>query len=125
MSAALSALDELAGADGDALQPCFAVLNTRDLLRRRDAALRRDLPRPARPDGSPGATSGPAPPPAALLFVLGKSAIGLYLGNTRVASVYGAASSLVVMLVWVYYSSQILFLGAELTQVLGAARAAP
>jgi membrane protein len=59
---------------------------------------------------------------SALLFVLGKSAIGLYLGNTAVASVYGAASSVVVLLVWVYYSTQILFLGAELTEVIGSLR---
>jgi len=53
----------------------------------------------------------------ALLFVVGKAAIGLYLGNSSVASVYGAAGSLVVVLLWVYYSAQILFLGAEFTQV--------
>jgi len=53
----------------------------------------------------------------ALLFELGKSAIGLYLGNTGIVSVYGAAGSLVVLLLWVYYSSQIVFLGAEFTNV--------
>jgi membrane protein len=53
----------------------------------------------------------------ALLFTLGKSLIGLYLGKSSVASAYGAAGSLVVILLWVYYSSQILFLGAEFTQV--------
>jgi membrane protein len=57
-----------------------------------------------------------------LLFVVGKAAIGLYLGNSGVASVYGAASSLVVILVWVYYTSQILFLGAEFTQVFARRR---
>jgi membrane protein len=53
----------------------------------------------------------------ALLFSLGKLAIGLYLGKSSVASAYGAAGSLVVLLVWVYYSAQIVFFGAELTQV--------
>jgi len=53
----------------------------------------------------------------AALFMLGKFAIGLYLGHSAMASSYGLAGSLVVLLVWVYYSSQILFLGAEFTQV--------
>lgn len=53
----------------------------------------------------------------AVLFVVGKAAIGLYLGQSGVGSAYGAAGSLVVLLVWVYYSSLILFFGAELTQV--------
>jgi membrane protein len=51
------------------------------------------------------------------LFTLGKFGIGLYLGKSSVGSAYGAAGSLVLLLVWVYYSSQILFFGAELTQV--------
>ena len=53
----------------------------------------------------------------AVLFAVGKWAIGLYLGRAAVGSSYGAAGSLVVLLVWVYYSSIILFLGAEMTQV--------
>jgi len=53
----------------------------------------------------------------ALLFTVGKTLIGLYLGNSSVASVYGAAGSLVILLLWTYYSSQILFFGAELTEV--------
>jgi membrane protein len=53
----------------------------------------------------------------ALLFVLGKLAIGLYLGRSSVASSYGAAGSLVVLLVWIFYSSQLVFIGAEFTQV--------
>ena len=52
-----------------------------------------------------------------LLFAVGKTAIGLYLGRAGIASTYGAAGSLVVLLVWVYYSAQIFFLGAEFTQV--------
>jgi membrane protein len=53
----------------------------------------------------------------AALFTLGKFAIGLYLGRSSVASPFGAAGSVVILVVWVYYSAQILFFGAELTQV--------
>jgi membrane protein len=53
----------------------------------------------------------------ALLFTLGKFLIGLYLGRSSVASIYGAAGSLVVLLLWVYYSAQVFLLGAEFTQV--------
>jgi membrane protein len=53
----------------------------------------------------------------ALLFTLGKLAISFYIGRAAVASTYGAAGSVMVLLLWVYYSSQILFFGAELTQV--------
>ena len=52
-----------------------------------------------------------------LLFTIGKFAIGLYLGKSDVGSAYGAAGSLVILLVWVYYSAQILLFGAEFTQV--------
>jgi membrane protein len=52
-----------------------------------------------------------------LLFTIGKELIGLYLGNSALGSAYGAASSLAILLVWVYYSSFILLLGAEFTQV--------
>lgn len=54
---------------------------------------------------------------AAFLFTVGKYLIGLYLGRSSVASLYGAAGSLVVMLLWVYYSAQIFFYGAEVTRV--------
>ena len=53
----------------------------------------------------------------ALLFTIGKSLLGVYLGKASFDSSYGAAGSLVVLVVWVYYSAQILFLGAEFTQV--------
>jgi membrane protein len=53
----------------------------------------------------------------ALFFVIGKWALGLYLGSGTAASAYGAASSLVTLLLWAYYSSQILLFGAEFTQV--------
>jgi membrane protein len=52
-----------------------------------------------------------------LLFSIGKYLIGLYIGNSSIASSYGAAGSLVVLLVWVYYSAQIMLFGAELTEV--------
>jgi membrane protein len=52
----------------------------------------------------------------ALLFVAGKFGIGLNLGTSEVGSAYGAAGSLIVILVWIYYSALILFFGAELTQ---------
>jgi membrane protein len=51
-----------------------------------------------------------------LLFTAGKFAIGAYLGTATVATAYGAAGSLVLLLLWVYYSSQIFFFGAELTR---------
>ncbi len=53
----------------------------------------------------------------ALLFGVGKWALGFYLGSGTAGSAYGAASSLITLLLWVYYSSQILLFGAEFTQV--------
>ena len=53
----------------------------------------------------------------ALLFSVGKTAIGLYIGRSAVASAFGAAASLVAMVVWVYWSAQIFLLGAEFTWV--------
>ncbi|MBO1346095.1 MAG: YihY/virulence factor BrkB family protein [Hormoscilla sp. GUM202] len=52
-----------------------------------------------------------------LLFTLGKGAIALYLGRSTVGSAYGAAGSFVIILLWVFYSAQILLFGAEFTQV--------
>lgn len=52
----------------------------------------------------------------ALLFSLGKYGIGLYLGNSGVASSFGAAGAMIALLLWVYYSAQIFFLGAEFTR---------
>ncbi len=57
-----------------------------------------------------------------VLFVIGKAVIGLYLGHASVGSTYGAAGSLLVFLVWVYYAAQILFFGAEFTQVYARTR---
>lgn len=53
----------------------------------------------------------------AILFVVGKWGLGIYLGKAAPGSAYGAAGSLVILLIWVYWSAQILFLGAEFTQV--------
>jgi len=61
----------------------------------------------------------------ALLFSIGKYLIGLYLGRSSLVSAYGAAGSLVVLLLWVYYSSQILLLGAEFTYVYARYRGTP
>jgi membrane protein len=53
----------------------------------------------------------------AALFVLGKFAIGAYLGSGRIGTAYGAAGSVAALLLWVYYSAQIFFLGAEFTRI--------
>jgi membrane protein len=53
----------------------------------------------------------------ALLFDIGKHLIGVYLGNSAVTSMYGAAGSMLVVLIWVYYSAQIFMFGAEFTKV--------
>jgi len=54
----------------------------------------------------------------ALLFVAGKEVIGLYLGNSAIGSAYGAAGSVIVLLVWVYYSTLITFIGAQVSAIL-------
>ena len=56
----------------------------------------------------------------AILFGIGKWLLGLYLGSGAAGSAYGAASSLITLLLWIYYSSQILLFGAEFTQVYAA-----
>ncbi|MFT3695930.1 MAG: YihY/virulence factor BrkB family protein [Kofleriaceae bacterium] len=58
----------------------------------------------------------------AALFSLGRLAIALYVGRSTVSSPFGAAGSVVALVVWVYYSAQILFFGAELTQVIATKR---
>ena len=58
----------------------------------------------------------------AFLFTIGKSLIGLYLGKATVESAYGAAGSLVVIVLWVYYSAIIFLFGAEFTHVLAKSR---
>jgi membrane protein len=58
----------------------------------------------------------------ALLFTIGKTLLGIYLGKSSPGSAYGAAGSLVVLVIWVYYSAQIFFFGAEFTHVVAVAR---
>jgi membrane protein len=58
----------------------------------------------------------------AFLFAVGKSLIGIYLGRSSFSGAYGAAGSLVVLLLWIYYSAQIFLLGAEFTHVFAYAR---
>jgi membrane protein len=53
----------------------------------------------------------------ALLFIVGKQLIALYMGKTNLRSAYGAAGSVLVVLLWVYYSAQVFFFGAEFTKV--------
>lgn len=53
----------------------------------------------------------------ALLFLIGKFLIGFYLGHSKLSSAYGAAGSVIVILLWVYYSAMILYFGAEFTRV--------
>jgi len=55
----------------------------------------------------------------AILFMIGKTLLGIYLGMSTTASSYGAAGSLVVLVIWVYYSAQIFYFGAEFTHVHG------
>lgn len=61
----------------------------------------------------------------AFLFTMGKLAISMYLGRAGVGSAYGAAGSLVVLLVWIYLSAQIILFGAEFTHVYASRRALP
>jgi membrane protein len=65
----------------------------------------------------------------AVLFIAGKSLIGWYIGSSAVASTYGAAGGLIVLLLWVYYTSQIFLFGAELARAYaslhGSRQAAP
>ena len=61
----------------------------------------------------------------AMLFNLGKYLIGLYLGQSAMASSYGAAGALIIVLMWIYYSAQIFLLGAELTKVNASRRGSP
>ena len=51
-----------------------------------------------------------------ILFIIGKHFIGIYIGNSNLISIYGAAGTLIMLLVWVYYSALILYFGAELAK---------
>ncbi len=57
-----------------------------------------------------------------VLFAIGKTLIGLYIGRSSTASSYGAAGSVMILLLWVYYSSQVVLLGAEMTRAFTASR---
>jgi len=61
----------------------------------------------------------------ALLFTVGKALLGLYLGKTAVGSAYGAAGSIIVVILWVYYSAMIFYFGAEFTRIRAGRRARP
>ena len=61
----------------------------------------------------------------AFLFTLGKLLLGLYIGKSSIGSSYGAAGSIVAVVVWVYYSSQTVLLGAEFTEVYSRRNASP
>jgi membrane protein len=58
----------------------------------------------------------------AILFEIGKSAIGFYIGKQGLDSTYGAAASIIVVLIWLYYSSQIMLMGAEVTHAFAIHR---
>ena len=60
-----------------------------------------------------------------LLFNLGKMLIGTYLARSTVGSLYGAAGSFAVFLIWIYYSASVFFLGAEFTQIYARRRGSP
>ena len=57
-----------------------------------------------------------------MLFTIGKTLIGLYIGSSKVASSYGAAGALIIVLLWIYYSAQIFLLGAEFTRLYAEER---
>ena len=57
-----------------------------------------------------------------LFFEIGKAAIGFYIGKQGLESTYGAAASIVVVLIWVYYTSQIILMGAEITHSYARAK---
>jgi membrane protein len=61
----------------------------------------------------------------ALLFNIGKLLIGLYLAHSAMASSYGAAGALIIVLLWIYYSAQIFLLGAEFTKIYASSRGTP
>ena len=58
----------------------------------------------------------------AVLFAVGKHVISLYIGSSSIASTFGAASALIIVFVWVYYSAQIFLLGAEFAKAYGDMR---
>lgn len=118
LSAVLSAVQALIGARLPALSPVMSVLDIAAstlVLTLAFAALLRWLP--DRPAARRGTWWGALC--SAVLFTAGKSMIGLYLGTTGVSSSYGAAGSFVMIMLWVYYSAQILLFGGALAFVMG------
>jgi membrane protein len=114
VSAALTAFgDYIAGDEGSALLEALNFVVSFLILTGLFALVYKILPdrRLAWRDVGVGAAV------TAALFSIGKFAIGLYLGATDLASSYGAAGALILVLVWVYYSAQIFLLGAEFTKV--------
>jgi uncharacterized BrkB/YihY/UPF0761 family membrane protein len=71
---------------------------------------------------SPGATVWLGVAVTAALFEIGKLLIGLYIGKQALESTYGRAAAFVVLLIWVYYSSQLVLMGAEFTRIYAAPR---
>ncbi|WP_348696063.1 YihY/virulence factor BrkB family protein [Duganella fentianensis] len=115
VSAALSLLDQLGSADNRYLAALLGGLNaffTYLVISTLFAAIFKLLPqvRLAWRDVLIGALG------TAALFTLGKHLIGVYIGHSALADSYGAASAMVALLLWVYYSAQIFFLGAEFTR---------
>jgi membrane protein len=112
LAAAADRVTTLMGAPPVVLETAISVLGF-VVITALFAVMYRYLPdaRIAWRDVGPGATG------TALLFVLGKTVIGLYLGGTNPGSAYGAAGSLAVVLIWVYYTSMILLFGAEFTEL--------
>jgi membrane protein len=60
-----------------------------------------------------------------ILFLIGKFVIGFYLGHSKIGATYGATASIVILMLWIYYSSIILYFGASFTAVLAAFRGHP
>ncbi len=112
VSAALSALGQLLGEEPTALLQLLNAVLSLGVITVLVAMLFKFLPdtRLAWRDVWIGALF------TSTLFTVGKFLIGLYLGRSGVSSTYGAAASVVVLMIWVYYAGQIFFLGAELTQ---------
>lgn len=116
VSAAIAALGNVLGRQGEQLEPIWQALNflvSFGVVTALFAMIYRVLPdiEIAWRDVWLGAAV------TAVLFNIGKLCIGLYLGKSSFASSYGAAGSFAVLLVWIYYSAMVLFLGAEFTQV--------
>lgn len=117
LSAALAGLGKWLGGEFEFLAPLMSVIDiviSTGVLTVAFFALIRYLPQVHPPTGATwiGAFT------SALLFAVGKHLIGLYLARESVASAYGAAGSFVVVILWVYYSAQILLFGAEVTRAI-------